>query len=158
MDLDDRIRGAAFAYLDRLTSAPGGLVTRADLEAFEFEGRRLRLIAPQQGIWRPKSLQAALSIVTTYVAPGQVPPYEDQDRGPDDYPRYKWRGTDPMHPDNVGLRRAMELQRPMMWFIGVRPGVYLPRYPVWLAGEEPQPGVDRGGVEGTPLGRDRRQE
>lgn len=136
MDLDGRIRGAAFAYLDQLTSRSGGLVTRSELEAFVFDGQTLRLIAPQQGIWRPRFLQAALSIVTTFVSPGQVPPYEDQDRGADDYPRYKWRGTDPNHADNVGLRRAMDLQRPLIWFIGVLPGVYRARYPVWLAGEE----------------------
>jgi putative restriction endonuclease len=89
LDLDGRIRAAAFAYLDRLTSSAGGLVTRSDLESFTFDDRQLRLIAPQQGIWRPKFLEAALCIVTTYDAPGQVPPYEDQDRGADDYPRYK---------------------------------------------------------------------
>src|SRR5437867_4226758 len=102
-----------------------------------FEGRQVRLIAAQQGIWRPRFLDAALSILTTYVRPGEVPPYEDQEMGADNYPRYKWRGTDPSHPDNVGLRRAMEQHRPLMWFIGVRPGLYRARYPVWLAGEEP---------------------
>src|SRR5438445_8517229 len=136
-DLDERIRAAAFAYVDTLTAPSGGLVTRAELESFTFEGQRIRLIAAQQGIWRPRFLDAALSILTTYVPPGQVPPYEDQEMGADNYPRYKWRGIDRSHPDNVGLRRAMEEGRPLIWFIGVRPGVYRPRHPVWLAGEEP---------------------
>src|SRR6266567_1045812 len=136
-DLDERIRAAAFAYLDTLTARSGGPVTRAELESFVFEGQRVRLIAAQQGIWKPRFLDAALSILTTYVPPGQVPPYEDQEMGADNYPRYKWRGTDRSHPDNVGLRRAMEEGRRLMWFIGIRPGLYEPRYPVWLAGEEP---------------------
>jgi putative restriction endonuclease len=135
-EIDARVRAAAFAYLDTLTGQAGGLVTRAELESFEFEGQRIRLIAVQQGIWRPRFLSAALSIVTTFVPPGQVPPYQDQ-MGADGYPRYKWRGTDPMHADNVGLRRAMMEARPLMWFIGVRPGVYEPSYPVVLVGEEP---------------------
>jgi putative restriction endonuclease len=32
----------------------------------------------------------------------------------------------------------MELGKPLMWFIGVRPGVYDALYPVTLAGEEPE--------------------
>src|SRR5205823_6280129 len=109
--------------------------TRLDLEAFEFDGRRVRLIPPRQGIWKPTWLECALSIVTTYTAPGEPPPYEDE-IGEDGYPRYKWRGTDPRAYDNVALRRAMKLGKPLMWFIGVRPGVYEPVYPVTLAGEE----------------------
>jgi hypothetical protein len=35
------------------------------------------------------------------------------DVGPDGYPRYKWRGTHPGHADNVGLRRVMELAKPL---------------------------------------------
>jgi len=136
-DLDERLRWSAFAYLRSATDRAGGLVTRPELESFVFEGRPVRLIGPQQGIWRPRFLEAALSILTTYVRPGEVPPYHDEE-GPDGYPRYKWRGTDPHHPDNVGLRRAMDLQRPLVWFIGVRPGIYRPRFPIWLAGEEPE--------------------
>ena len=55
-DLDGGIRGAAFAYLDTITATSGGLVTRAELESMPFEGQTLRLIAPQQGIWRPTFL------------------------------------------------------------------------------------------------------
>ena len=53
LGVDDRVRSAAFAYLDRLGAADG-LVTRAQLESFPFEGRMLRLIAAQQGIWKPR--------------------------------------------------------------------------------------------------------
>lgn len=28
-------------------------------------------------------------------------------------------------------------RRPLLWFIGIHRGVYLPRYPVWLVAEEP---------------------
>src|SRR2546426_1968146 len=91
LDLDDRIRSRAFDYLDRLVAAGGGLVTRPDLQAFNLEGRRIPLISPQTGIWKPAGLEAALSILTTYVPPGAIPPYEDN-YGDDWYPRYKWRG------------------------------------------------------------------
>jgi putative restriction endonuclease len=43
-----------------------------------------------------------------------------------------------MHPDNLALRRARELQVPLIWFYGVAPGLYLPRYPVWLVDDNPE--------------------
>ncbi len=136
-DLDDSLRAAPFLYLDDVRAQSGGPATRGQLEAFEFGGRRVPLIPRQRGIWKPGWLECALSIVTTYTPPGEPPPYEDE-IGADHYPRYKWRGTDPYAYDNVALRRAMELAKPLMWFIGVRPGVYRSEYPVMLAGEEPE--------------------
>jgi putative restriction endonuclease len=74
-DLDERLRSAAFAYLDRLVGGPSGLVTRGQLEDFVFEGQRMPLVNRQQGIRKPAILTAALSILTTYVAPNETPPY-----------------------------------------------------------------------------------
>ena len=51
--------------------------------------------------------------------------------------RYKWRGTDPNHPDNRALRLAMEYHLPLIWFIGFTQGRYAPVYPIYLVGEEP---------------------
>jgi putative restriction endonuclease len=136
-DFDDRIRAAAFAYLDRLVRASGPWVSRPALEAFEFEGRRVPLVEAMRGIRKPSGMQSALTILTTYAADPAKRPYDDS-VGPDGYPRYKWRGTDPDLYDNRGLRSAMELQSPLAWFIGVGPGTYEPVYPVWLVEEEPQ--------------------
>ncbi len=52
--------------------------------------------------------------------------------------RYKWRGTDPDHPENVTLRHAMERRLPLIWFQDIAPGLYLPVFPVWLVAEEPE--------------------
>ena len=41
-----------------------------------------------------------------------------------------------MHPENVALRRTTERGLPLIWFVGVSQGLYLPRYPVYLIGEE----------------------
>jgi putative restriction endonuclease len=134
--LDDRLRAAAFAYLTALITRAGDQqVSYRDLEAFEFEGQRVPLIQRMRGIRVVSGLEAALSILTTYAARPQDRPYEDT-QGPDGYWRYKWRGTDPEGYDNVALRRAMELGRPLVWFVGVASGVYVPIYPVWLVGEE----------------------
>jgi putative restriction endonuclease len=135
-DADDLLREQAIGYVNALAEQSGDVVRRDQLEAFEFGGTRIPLIARQQGIWKPRQLGAALSFLTTWTRPGRPPPYEDE-IGPDGYPRYKWRGIDPGHRDNVALRRAMELEKPLIWFIGQAPGVFTPLAPVWLAGEEP---------------------
>lgn len=136
-DLDDRLRAAAFAYLDELRRRQGEHISYRDLESFRFEGRRISLIQRMRGIRVVSGFDAALSILTTYRARPEDRPYEDAE-GPDGYLRYKWRGTDPENYDNVALRRAMQLGKPLVWFVGVAPGTYLPVYPVWLVGEEPE--------------------
>jgi len=49
------------------------------------------------------TLSAALTIRTTYTAPGAEAPYDD-DVATDGTLRYKWRGTDADHADNRALR------------------------------------------------------
>jgi putative restriction endonuclease len=132
---DQALRAAAFAYLDRQTESGLTPIRQSDLATFSFAGSTVRLMAPQQGIWKPRFLQGALSIRTVYTRDPSQAPYEDE-IGLDGFLRYKWRGTDPEHPDNKALRRAMLAGLPLMWFLGVASGVYLPIYPVWLAEEE----------------------
>lgn len=107
-----------------------------DLAVFEYEGHRLPLMDPQRGIRKPAGMDSALSIRTVYTAPNAMPPYADES-GTDGLLRYKYRGTDPEHPENRALRRAYLDQLPLIWFFGVAPGSYLPIYPVWVAADEP---------------------
>jgi putative restriction endonuclease len=135
-DFDARLRQTAMDWLDVRGHQGLDLVTSAELAQFHFQGRRMPLVDPQRGIRKPAILEAALSFRTTFTPPGQTPPYEDAE-GPDGLLRYKYRGDDPMHPENVALRRAFERRLPLVWLVGVAPGVYLPRYPVWLVADEP---------------------
>ena len=136
-DLDEAFRAAAFAYLDRITERSGGLVSRTELEAFEFEGRRVPLVERQKGIRKVSWLDAAVSILTTYTKDPAKAPYDDR-VGPDGYPRYKWRGTDGSTFDNRALRVAMDEAKPLIWLVGVAPSTYEAHYPTWLVGEEPE--------------------
>lgn len=131
----EAVRAAAFAYLQDLIDRLG-FVSRAQIQSFSFEGSRIPLAAPQRGIHKPRGWTTALSMLTTFTPPTERPPYEDG-IGPDDYLRYKWRGTDPRAYDNVALRAAMEQQKPLIWFYGLAPGVYDAVLPVWLVAEEP---------------------
>jgi putative restriction endonuclease len=135
-EVDQQLRAAAFAYLHRQTQAGLTLVNQGDLAGFSFEGSPVRLMATQQGIWKPRFLDAALSIRTVFTADPSQAPYEDE-VGSDGFLRYKWRGSDPQHPDNKALRRAMQTGSPVIWFRGVATALYHPIYPVYLVDEEP---------------------
>lgn len=111
-------------------------ITSADLLDFTFRGEAFRLMDAQRGIRKPAMLSSALSIRTVYRAPGQPKPYDDEP-GPDGLLRYKWRGDDPEHPENLALRAAMRDRSPLIWFFGVGPGIYQAIFPVFFAEEEP---------------------
>ena len=100
------LRDAAMAWLDRRTSET---VDFAWLSEFEYDGQRIPLMDRQRGIRKPAGMQAALAIRTRFTPPGQMPPYADA-IGSDGLQRYKYRGNDPDHPENVALRRALELR------------------------------------------------
>jgi putative restriction endonuclease len=133
--LDSRIRRAAQAWLAVRTNDGQDSIGYLDLEDFEFEGTRLPLKSRQRGIWKPRQLDAALSISTTFRRPGQERPYEDE-VGQDGMLRYKWQGDDADASDNRALRRAMDEGLPLIWFFGVAPGLFQPVFPVFLMDEE----------------------
>lgn len=133
--LEIEFRSAASLFLNDLTRRLGGLVRLEDVADFHFRGERVPLSDRQRGIRKPRQLSAALSISTAFRPAGAARPYEDE-VGCDGYLRYKWRGTDPSHPENVALRQAMLRRLPLIWFRGVAPALYVPIHPVWLLAEE----------------------
>jgi putative restriction endonuclease len=137
LSFDQRLRWAAISFLQQLALDGKPVVRQSDLGAFTFEGQSIRLMATQQGIWKPRQLTAALSFSTVYTGDPSKRPYND-DPGPDGFLRYKWQGLDPLNFNNRGMREAMIQGLPLIWFHGVASGVYLPICPVWLADEEPE--------------------
>lgn len=133
---DKRLRDQAFAFLRALQLRTGGPARFEDVAAFEFEGERVALMDRQRGIRKPRVLDAALSFRTVHAENPEARPYADV-RGADGYLRYKWRGTDAGHAENVALRRAAQQRLGLIWFCGIASGIYLPIYPVWLVDEEP---------------------
>ncbi|HXF35649.1 MAG TPA: HNH endonuclease [Actinomycetota bacterium] len=133
--LDEELRAAALAYVNDLVQRTGNRIPAESLTRFTFRGRQRSLIIPR-GILKVHELDAALTIRTAYAARPQDRPYAD-DIGPDGYPRYKWRGFDADNYDNVALRVAMAERTPLIWFIGIAPGVYEALLPVYIVGEEP---------------------
>jgi putative restriction endonuclease len=97
---------AAFDLLERQRQLYGETALPRDVLAkgFMFDGKRVPLLAPQ-GIFKPAILDLPLSITTVPPIEGKRRPYEDE-FSPDGMLRYRYRGTDPGHRDNVGLREA----------------------------------------------------
>jgi len=132
-DIDQRVRLAAFDWLSKRVAMYGDVIPREILaQGFEFEGKRVPLVSPQ-GIFKPKLLsEIPLSIVTTTKGP-----YKDS-FGKDGLLQYSYRGTDPKHRDNVGLRAAMLKHIPLIYFHSVVPGKYLAIWPVYVVGDSPK--------------------
>jgi putative restriction endonuclease len=136
---DQAVRLAAFRFLEEQLRLSGeeGAIRRSVLErGFVLEGERVPLLGPQ-GIFKPRVLDAIpLSITTVPVVQGEARPYDDA-FGPDGLLRYRYRGTDPSHHENRGLRLAMQLQVPLVYFHGIVPGLYAAEWPVFIVGDDP---------------------
>ena len=130
-DSDLPVRIAAFRWLEEQCSVHGEELPRALLQrGFDFAGNRVPLLGPQ-GIFKPKVCRLPLSIVT--VAKG---PYSDEvDSG--GLIHYKYRGEDPLHHENVGLRTAMKEQAPLVYFHAHVKSWYFAIWPVFVVGDDP---------------------
>lgn len=130
---DARIRTAAFEWLTDQVLRYGDVLPRVLLaQGFHFDEARVPLVGPQ-GIFKPRILELPLSITT---APDG--PYNDA-FGPEGLLRYRYRGTDPDHRDNRGLRAAMANRLPLAYFHGIAPGRYMAAWPVFIVGDHPDP-------------------
>jgi len=92
---------------------------------FIFKGERITLLGPQ-GIWKPKIMTHPLSI--TSISNG---PYSDS-YTKEGFLKYKYRGTDPNHSDNRGLRSLISLRKPLIYFHSIIRGKYLATWPIFI--------------------------
>jgi putative restriction endonuclease len=129
-DRDRAIRAAVFDWLSRQREELGEALPRELLTGFTLDGIRIPLVGPQ-GIFKPAACELPISITTIE---GNYSDEWDAARG---QLRYSYRGTDPNHPDNVGLRRALRERVPLVYFLRVLPGRYAAMHPVFIVGDEP---------------------
>lgn len=116
-----------------------GMLSRAELGRFEYAGQTLRLIDVQGGIWNPDNawplqdkLRATLSINTTNSGK-----YEDKEISGGLW-RYDYQSGG-SEGKNTKLRKAMELQLPLVWFVQQDSGRYVP-YKVFIINDFPEDG------------------
>ena len=137
MDVDHEMRLAAFRQLAAL-QADGPTLRWADLQyGFEYGGRRF-LLASQQGIWKPKEMEYALSLRTgrgsdakRYVD-HQIAEQSALYEGADHIP-YAFRGDDPEHRDNRSLAAAYAAGAPLIYLLAIGVGVYVAGAPAYIA-------------------------
>ena len=136
LDLDLELRQAVFNHVQGLSEASVGTVLAHLLnQGLTFHGERVPIWNQQKGIFRPRILRepgAALTIQTSFDGP-----YDDRMDPADDRLVYRYRGIDPNQPDNVALRRAKELQRPVLYLVAVEQGLYEPVFPCYIVADAP---------------------
>jgi putative restriction endonuclease len=104
---------------------------------FLVAGERFPLVDRGRGIRKPAGWNSALSIMTSAPASGRPRPYADEE-GLDGLHRYKLRRDQRGTVENEGLRVTMLEQLPLIWFYGLRPGLFNAIFPVYLTAEEPE--------------------
>jgi putative restriction endonuclease len=128
---DRAIRLRVFDWLTELRDA-GETIPRTALTSFAVDGQRIPLVGPT-GIWKPAACELPISIARTVGGP-----YDDTFDIAAGTLRYAYRGTDPRHRDNVGLRRAMVERVPLVYFHAIERGLYVAAYPVFVTADDPQ--------------------
>lgn len=127
-----QIRLAVFAWLEEQSALYEDVLPWSLLQhGFFYRGQKISLVG-QQGIWKPKVFESVpISIRTSYqghYADGMTE---------DGLLHYKYRGTDPNHHENAGLRRAMIEGVPLVYFHGLATGKYVAAWPVYIVGDDP---------------------
>ncbi|HEY4632979.1 MAG TPA: hypothetical protein VIH00_03595, partial [Candidatus Limnocylindrales bacterium] len=128
---DQRIRLSVFDWLTYQRDQHGEAIPRHALESFSLDGRRIPLVGPS-GIWKPAACELPISITTTVGGP-----YSDTFDEAAGVLRYAYRGRDPQHRDNRGLRRAQVERVPIVYFHAVERGRYVAVYPVFVVDDDP---------------------
>lgn len=85
---------------------------------------------------KDSSSEMPLTITTVPVIEGRERPYEDE-MDENGLLLYRYRGIDPTHRDNSGLRLAMRRGVPLIYLFGVVRGEYMPVWPVFIVRDNP---------------------
>jgi len=150
-EFDSRVRLAAFDFLAEQSRLHGDVLPREMLATgFILDGQRVPLLGPQ-GIFKPAIVDLPLSFTTVPTVEGRDRPYDDH-KGPDGLVRYRYRGDDPNHRDNSGLREAMRRRLPLVHFAGIVPGQYMALWPVFIVHDDQASLTFTAAVEGQQAG------
>ena len=123
---DLALRRQIFGRLSARVTESGGFLSRAELSDFAYAGgRRRRLIDTSKGIWNPRDLNATLSIVSSPDGP-----YDDREVEGGLF-TYDYRAGS-VEGDNAKLRRAGQLEMPLILLRKFTSGLYVPIFPVYV--------------------------
>jgi putative restriction endonuclease len=135
---EDGWRTAAFQHVTALLGGGTVLSREAINMPFSFNGERGTLVDPQRGIHKPRAMRYLLSVTTVVPRKGRKIWYADQTSvhreiySGEGGVLYSFMGKDPDAPQNRWLREAAELRLPIIYFLGIKPGLYQPTFPAFL--------------------------
>lgn len=127
------LRMDVFHWLRVQEAWNNGIFTGRELNEGIMIGERRITLKGQTGIWYPKGWELPISITTSNKGP-----YKLDEIGEDGYLTYAYRGTDPDHRDNVGLRHAMRTKTPLVYFKEVEGHRYQAIWPVIVLEDMPE--------------------
>jgi putative restriction endonuclease len=122
------IREDVFRWLDGKLGSGAAELTRTELQNYHFGAERIPLLDTARGIRNPVDFESTLSIMTSVKSPYQG------DVSVDGFVRYAYQTKD--GGDNVKLRRAFVNNDPLVYFQGIRPGVFVAFYPVYVVADD----------------------
>lgn len=140
LDLDTRLRAAAFERVRALCEIHDHLTAQQLGEGFYLDGRRYPLVNPRRGIFKPAQMRFLLSVNTVFPKSGNRVWYDDQREvhrqifDGDEMVDYAFMGENPDSADNLWLRDAFENNIPIIYFLGIAPGRYQAILPAFIGG------------------------
>jgi putative restriction endonuclease len=125
------VRISLFLWLKEREALHGNVFTYNELSnEFVFQNKRITLIGAK-GIWFPKGFSMPISITTSSKGP-----YNDG-FSEDGFLSYRYRGTDPNHRDNIGLKELYQKRIPFVYFRSIIPGKYNAVWPMFILNNNP---------------------
>jgi putative restriction endonuclease len=135
-EFEHRARQVAFDFLAEHARIHGEVLPKDVLQRHVRVGDETFPVAVfQRGIFKPRQLDGALTLVTAPPKANEPPPYADR-FGPDELFHYHYEGSDPNLWTNRAVRFTMENRLPLIYLFGITPGYYLPVWPVHVVGED----------------------
>ena len=137
---DTLMRMTAFTHVLKLSETQNNISAEELRRGFTFEGERIPLVNPQRGIFKPKQMQYLLSVRTVFPRPGKRVWYDDQRQVHSqifesrEAVDYAFMGKNPDAADNRWLHEAFENRVPVIYFLGVAPGLYQAIIPTYISG------------------------
>jgi putative restriction endonuclease len=127
-EVDLHLRKLIFERLAEIV-AEHGVVTRVELEALPVGDGTRRIVDRSRGIWNPRDMLATLSVISNPAGP-----YADAHVGESLF-AYDYRAGS-IGGDNKKLRRAYELNLPVILLRTIQPGVFVPVFPVYVVADD----------------------
>jgi len=138
--LDTEIRLAALDYVRLLSDAHGVLTHSMLASGFDYRGQRIILANRPRGIFKPAQMRLPLSLKTSVPRGSRTSRYADQNEARqqiltgDESVRYSLMGENPDASVNQQLLEIADRGLPMVYFVGVEPGLYVAKLPVFIQG------------------------